>query len=79
MESCSPCFTCVITKVLYRGLKYNELNPLLSDKFSVGWIGCVVQCLVMELLFFYQMQVRLSWIIRQISMTCKQQVIVYSL
>jgi hypothetical protein len=30
-------------------------------------------------ILFYQMQVRLSWIIRQISMTCKQQATVYSL
>ena len=56
VENCSStlflsCFE--ITKLLDRGLKYNELNPFLSDKFSVGRIGRAVQCLVVELLFFF--------------------------
>jgi hypothetical protein len=42
-----------IMKLLDRGLKYNELNLFLSDKLSVGRIGRVVQCLVVESLFLF--------------------------
>ena len=56
VENCSSMFflSCFeITKLLDKDLNYNELNPFLSDNFSVGRIGRVVQCLVVGFLFFF--------------------------